>query len=423
LKKTFLLFLPFIILVIPIIMETACAYSYEATFNQLSNDSERDLNPVWSPDGKSIVFNKEYRLYAIDIETLEEDKLETGFREAFCPKFSPDGSTLLFEARNKLYVMDTKNDTVEPLFQQEIGYSSAYSPEGDQVAYFTKTLRETLAVGDSEGEDRECILSLVMLKPFQITWSPDSEKIMFSSGPPEKRVIQMIYSNGSSSVNGSDLKFLAEGNIVHQTQSWQSQSWSPDGSEIVFFRRENNYTTEIYTVDSDGQNIKKLTNNTVDDYFPSYSPDGKHIIFVSKIAGNEDIWIMDKNGNNITQLTQNTGNDYNPVWGPDGTKLAFVSETDGQTDIWLMEITIENNTSTKIATIEMSEEETIIETSETTTNADENIQAAKHDIKEEIDESSNSTENITEESPVSIFTTIISLLLGYGLLKKRPGAE
>ena len=90
--------------------------------------------------------------------------------------------------------------------------------------------------------------------------------------------------------------------------------------------------TDIYVMDADGRNPQQLTKTKVED-FPSWSPDGEHIAFVSARDGNTEIYVMNADGRNSRRLTRSPGADWTPSWSPDGEHIAFASERGGNFDI------------------------------------------------------------------------------------------
>lgn len=65
-----------------------------------------------------------------------------------------------------------------------------------------------------------------------------------------------------------------------------------------------------------------------------WSPDGKHITFISARSGNPEVWVKPLTGESPTQYTHNNVWDCSPTWSPDGKHIAFVSEEGGKLNIW-----------------------------------------------------------------------------------------
>jgi len=112
--------------------------------------------------------------------------------------------------------------------------------------------------------------------------------------------------------------------------------WSPDGSRIAF-TSDRTGDEEIWVMEADGSNPVNLTASSDRDFDPVWSPDGARIVFISDRAGDSDIWAMDDDGANPVNLTGASGGDFSPVWSPDGTRIAFGSSRSGNREIWVMD--------------------------------------------------------------------------------------
>jgi len=108
-----------------------------------------------------------------------------------------------------------------------------------------------------------------------------------------------------------------------------SPTWSPDGRQLVFVSTRSG-SPQVYVMNADGSEVRRLTHRDGYDGDPSWSPDGSEIVFCSDRSGNSDIWRMDPDGGNPRNLTDHPANDCStPSWSPDGEWLTFVSTRDG----------------------------------------------------------------------------------------------
>ncbi|HLA05893.1 MAG TPA: hypothetical protein VJ022_00500 [Anaerolineales bacterium] len=106
-------------------------------------------------------------------------------------------------------------------------------------------------------------------------------------------------------------------------------SLSPDGQSVVYasFREQNIY--EIYELDINGGNVDRLTNRIGLNKAPEISPDGNFIAFTrgNPNTKQEQIWVMDRNGEDPGNVPQALG--WDPTWSPDGKQILFASDRDG----------------------------------------------------------------------------------------------
>lgn len=161
-------------------------------------------------------------------------------------------------------------------------------------------------------------------------WSPDGARIAFLSfleeGPWDIWVMNANGSNPRKLTNTPAKEGLF--------------SWAPTGREIAFLSfSEKKGQSDIFLSNADGSDVRNLTNTTNLELDPRWSPDGARIAFVSSPDEYQcDIWVMNPDGTDQRNLT-NDPNYYEvyPRWSPDGTRIAFVSSPDeGQCDIWVM---------------------------------------------------------------------------------------
>ena len=111
-------------------------------------------------------------------------------------------------------------------------------------------------------------------------------------------------------------------------------SWSADGKRIVF---ESNRLGDmnLFAARADGTHVRELTFSDAFDGDPAWSSTNE-IAFESDRAGSTDVWVMNPDGSDETRLTTDDAFDGDPVWSPDGSKIAFTSTRGGDREIWVM---------------------------------------------------------------------------------------
>ena len=132
-------------------------------------------------------------------------------------------------------------------------------------------------------------------------WSPDGEKIAFSTYVNKRWEIHTVNSDGTGQKK------------LIQSDYHSRCSWSPDGRKMAFNSRG------IYIITSDGTGKTQLTYHPSDSH-PSWSPDNRRIAFNSDRDGNPEIYVMNVDGTALNNVTNNPAADLFPAWSPILTK-------------------------------------------------------------------------------------------------------
>jgi serine/threonine protein kinase len=119
---------------------------------------------------------------------------------------------------------------------------------------------------------------------------------------------------------------------------------TPIGSgngKIAFASDRNGDYPQIFVMDPDGTNVHQITDVTDGACQPSWSPDGRRIVFISPCDSdkssypNSSLYIINVNQTGLLPLDTVAGGDYDPAWSPDGTQIAFTSLRNGHEQLFL----------------------------------------------------------------------------------------
>jgi TolB protein len=146
--------------------------------------------------------------------------------------------------------------------------------------------------------------------------SPDGKSIAFMRGNPntQQNQIWTMDRNGDSPGN------------VPQALGWDP-TWSPDGRQILF-ASDRDGLVQLFTVTLKGSAIKKVTNLPAIRGRSDWSPDGSFIVTYSGEPWKREVYIMSADGSNARQLTPSGGNSQGPSISPDGRWVAFTAYFD-----------------------------------------------------------------------------------------------
>jgi TolB protein len=106
----------------------------------------------------------------------------------------------------------------------------------------------------------------------------------------------------------------------------------------VAFSSNRNGSFDIYVMDADGQNLRRVTTNPGNEGEPAWTPDGARIVYTSTTGTNSQIAIMFADGGDNRPLTIASGGNHSPAVSGDGRTIAFVSARDGNHAIYTMNL-------------------------------------------------------------------------------------
>jgi TolB protein len=112
-------------------------------------------------------------------------------------------------------------------------------------------------------------------------------------------------------------------------------SWSPNGRNIVFTSFRDG-SPMLYVLDSITRGVTALPHAGSLETGGSYSPDGRQIAFTLSQHGSANIYLVGSDGSGMHAITDTRETNSSPTWSPDGKKIAFVSTRSGDPQIFTM---------------------------------------------------------------------------------------
>ena len=255
------------------------------------------------------------------VAALPDGRFEVRFRLFDVVKQQALGGVAYTMSRNQLRA--TAHRISDYVYEKLTGERGVFST---RVAYVVKRgPRYELQIADSDGAGEETALASFepIISP---AWSPDGRRLAYVSFESKKPVV-----------------------YVHSLQTGQRQvaanfkgsnsapAWAPDGSRLVVsLSREGG--SQLFSVNPDGSNLRRLTSTSSIDTEPVFSPDGQSIYFTSDRGGSPQIYRMPAGGGEAQRVTFEGGYNVSPRISPDGKRLAYITRNGGRYQVALLDL-------------------------------------------------------------------------------------
>ena len=250
------------------------------------------IDPSWSPDGTRITFARWGGafpgLYIANTDGSNE-QLVYGAQRIRSPKWSADGKFIVF-------VQDKTTNERDPKWKLGVVELNK-SVNGETKTVFTEPQCSALCYAPS--------------------WESDSVTLNYAD-PNIGIMTTSIISGSASLVLGPQGSYYdTQANVIRpilHMPAIQSAETSPDNSRIVYAQKAHD-RWEVNLVNADGGNATAVTkqddilytfyNKVVDSVAPTWSPDGKQVMFLSNRNGKWEFFVSDANGANVRQVLKN----------------------------------------------------------------------------------------------------------------------
>ena len=263
-------------------------------------DSLNERFPVWSPDGSAIAFLSNRHapgrarpaIFVMNADGTSAWKVgPDAIPYQGAPHFSPDGRQIVFAGgrmdggplKTDLYVMDVYGSEVRRLTDLD-GFVSCprWSPRGDLIL-FSKDIDQLMVVEVASGRVSNALPAGV--EGACGDWSPDGTRLAFSSGPDHQLPSFREVLTTPSFPQEIFVFDMVHGEVTHLSEAGRHSTyprWSRDGDRIVFQghippggQRHAGFmpmpgVSELYTMQADGSDVRRLTHNSRLDGHPSW---------------------------------------------------------------------------------------------------------------------------------------------------------
>lgn len=166
-----------------------------------------------------------------------------------------------------------------------------------------------------------------------------NDLVLYFNGKPGVFLSQIAFvsnRDGNKEIYLMDYDGSNQRRITFHNSLSITPDWSPDNERLVYtsFARG---TSDLYIVNRRGGGRFRIDTGVGLNTSPTFSPDGKTIAFVGSVRGNPDIYTISDDGSGMRRLTTGTSIESTPAWSPTGRQISFTSSRSGSPQIYVMD--------------------------------------------------------------------------------------
>jgi TolB protein len=241
---------------------------------------------------------------------------------------APDGTELVIESnrtgKQQLYAISSDGKLLRRITSDNaLDDTPTWSRDGHWIAYVAiRGKLSWIAIVAAGGGAARQIAGGDGLDYLHPTWSVDDRWIMYNVN---SRREPQTYELWAMRPDGSRRHAVTHTDYSETTYG----SWSPDGLHMVYRRKFPPYRSQIFIADADGKHPRNISNDDAYDGWPSWSPDGRAIVFASnrlesqRASLNEAIFLMAADGSRVRLLARTSGRNTEPRFAPGGKTVYF----------------------------------------------------------------------------------------------------